>query len=147
MIRRANLNDLDDIMRMLTSYRNESPLDFHKTSSMAHARRIVEAVLKDAGVCFVAEDSSGVHGMLLAIYNNNVWSPEIIAVHELAYWVDINRRGTRSGYKLLKAYIDHCKQLKAEGKVEYYTVSKMSTSPNLDYGRFGFNKLEEMWSA
>ena len=147
MIRRATLNDIEDIMRMLASYRNESPLDFHKTSSMDHARRIVEAVLKDAGVCYLAEDSAGVHGMLLAIYNNNVWSPEVIAVHELAYWVNPERRGTRSGYKLLKAYIEHCKELKTQGKIEYYTVSKMITSPDLDYGRFGFSKLEEMWSA
>ena len=147
MIRIANKWDKEDIMRMLTSYQNHSPLEFHKGTGPAHASKIVDAIFLGAGVIFVAEDSAGIHGMLLAIKNPNVWDPEKMAMHELAYWVDVNRRGTRSGYRLLKAYIEHAKMLKNQGKIEYYTVSKMANSPDLDYGRFGFNKLEEMWSA
>ena len=147
MIRIANKWDKEDIMRMLESYQHYSPLGFHKTASLAHASKIVDTILLGAGVIFVAEDSAGIHGMLLAIYNRNVWTPDAMAMHELAYWVDVNRRGTRSGYKLLKAYIDYAKDLKEQDKIEYYTVSKMANSPDLDYGRFGFNKLEEMWHA
>lgn len=147
MIRQATPADKSDIMRMLESYQKHSPLGFHKTASLAHAGKIIDAVFEGSGVIFVAEDSAGIHGMLLAIYNRNVWTPDAIAMHELAYWVDVNRRGTRSGYKLLKAYIDYAKGLKEQGKIEYYTISKMVNSPDLDYGRFGFNKLEEMWSA
>ena len=147
MIRIATPNDKTDIMRMLISYQQHSPLEFHKQTNPAHASKILDAIFLGSGIIFVAEDASGVHGMLLAIYNRNVWDPEKIAMHELAYWVDVNRRGTRSGFKLLKTYIDHAKALKEQAKIEYYTVSKMANSPDLDYGRFGFNKLEEMWSA
>jgi hypothetical protein len=145
MIRIATANDKDAIMRMIGSYRNESPLDFHKTTSLEHAGKIVDAVFLGAGVCFVAEDTSGVHGMLLAIKNPNIWNPEVMALHELVYWVDVNKRGTRSGYRLLKEYCRYGEDLKQLHMIEYFTISKMVNSPDLDYGRFGFTLLESMW--
>lgn len=147
MIRIAKLEDRPALLRMLNLYRMESPLEFHKTISLDHADKIVLAVINGAGVCFIAEDTAGIHGMLLAIKNPNVWDPSIKAVHELAYWVDINKRGTRSGYRLLKAYVEYCDGLKKLGEIDYFTISKMVNSPDLDYGRFGFNKLEEMWRS
>ena len=147
MIRTATPRDKPALMRMLNSYRTASPLDFHKDTNEAHAGKIIDAVLLGAGICFVSEDKSGVHGMLLAIKNPNVWDPTVMALHELAYWVDINRRGTSSGYRLLKAYADYAQEQKTLGNIEYYTVSKMVTSPDLDYSRFGFTLLESMWRA
>ena len=146
MIRPATPWDGPAIESMLERYKNSSPLEFHKKTSIDFARKILAQIWAGAGVAFVAEDSSGIHGMIIAIKNRNIWDPEIITINELAYWVNPERRGTSSGYRLLKAYVDHCKALKETGEIEYYTVSKMSTSPDLDYGRFGFNKLEEMWS-
>ena len=147
MIRIATIKDKKDVMRMLGLYRMESPLDFHKTTSLDHAEKIVDSVLLGAGVCFVAEDASGIHGMLLAIKNPNIWNPEVMALHELAYWVDVNKRGGRSGYRLLKEYCRYGNDLKQLHMIEYFTVSKMITSPDLDYGRFGFTLLESMWRA
>lgn len=132
---------------MLNSYRDASPLEFHKDTNEAHAGKIIDAVLLGAGVCFVAEDSKDVYGMLLAIKNPNVWDPTVMALHELAYWVDPEMRGGSAGYKLLKTYADYAKEQKEKGAITYYTVSKMVTSPDLDYSRFGFSKLEEMWRA
>lgn len=147
MIRIATLKDKSAIVRMLESYRKHSPLEFHKTSPMEHGEKIIEAVLTGAGVCFVSEDADGIHGMLLAIKNPNIWNPAVMAIHELAYWVDEHKRGGTAGYKLLKMYVDYCKTMKDSGAIEYFTISKMVTSPNLDYNRFGFSKLEEMWRA
>ena len=145
MIRIATQTDMTAIMRMIGDYRLSSPLDFHKTTSLDHAGKIVEAVLLGAGVCFVAEDDAGVHGMLLAIKNPNIWNPEVMALHELVYWVDPSHRGGRSGYRLLKEYCRYGEDLKQLHLIEYFTVSKMVNSPDLDYGRFGFNLLESMW--
>ena len=147
MIRIAQAKDKDSIVRMLGDYRMSSPLEFHKTTSLDHAGKIVDAVLLGAGICFIAEDSKGIFVMLLAIKNPNVWNPEVMALHELAYWVDPDMRGGSAGYKLLKTYADYAKDLKDKGAITYYTVSKMVTSPDLDYSRFGFSKLEEMWRA
>lgn len=146
MIRPATPWDGPAIEKMLDRYKVESPLDFHKNSPTEFARKILAQIWAGAGVAFVSEDSAGVHGMIIAIKNPNVWDPTVVAMNELAYWVNPERRGTSAGYRLLKAYADYCKELKEQGKIDYYTISKMTTSPDLDYGRFGFNKLEEMWS-
>jgi RimJ/RimL family protein N-acetyltransferase len=146
MIRIATPWDGTSIEHMLDRYRNSSPLDFHKHTPMEYARKILAQIWAGRGVAFVSEDSSGITGMLIALKNPNMWDPTVITMNELAYWVNPERRGTSAGYRLLKAYVDYCKELKNKGEIEYYTVSKMSTSPDLDYGRFGFNRLEETWS-
>lgn len=146
MIRIATVWDQEDIIAMLEQYRNHSPLDFHKTTTDTSTRRLLTHIWAGAGVCFLSEDNDGIHGMLLAIRNPNIWNEQKYAMHELAYWVNPERRGSSAGYRLLKAYDEYCKNLKSQGSIEYYTVSKMVTSPDLDYSRFGFNRLEEMWS-
>jgi hypothetical protein len=35
--------------------------------------------------------------------------------------------------------------MKEEGRVTNFFISKMVNSPNLDYARYGFQKLEEFW--
>jgi GNAT superfamily N-acetyltransferase len=146
MIRSATRWDEDEVVLMLERYKRESPLVFHKTSSTEHARKILQHIWAGAGLCYVSYDEAGIHGMIIGIKNPNIWNPDIYAMHEMAFWVNPERRGTRAGYKLLKAYIEECKAMKEQGLIEYYTISKMINSPDLDYGRFGFNKLEEMWS-
>lgn len=147
MIRPATPLDKPALLRMLGSYRMASPLEFHKTTDLAHAGLIVDAILSGAGMAWVAEDSKDVYGMLLVIKNPNIWNPKVMALHELAYWVDPEMRGGSAGYKLLLHYTQYAEKLKQEGAITYYTVSKMVTSPDLDYSRFGFSKLEEMWRA
>jgi Acetyltransferase (GNAT) family len=146
MIRIATPWDGPQIEYMLDRYRNSSPLDFHKRTPMEYARKILAQIWAGRGVAFVSEDNTGITGMLIAIKNPNMWDPDVMTMNELAYWVNPESRGTTAGYRLLKAYVEYCKELKTAGEIEYYTVSKMSTSPDLDYGRFGFNRLEETWS-
>jgi N-acetylglutamate synthase-like GNAT family acetyltransferase len=68
-------------------------------------------------------------------------------MNELCYWIEPEWRGGTSGYRLLTAYKEHCDKLKSQGLIEAYTISKMVNSPDLDYGRFGFKKLEETWRS
>jgi hypothetical protein len=67
-------------------------------------------------------------------------------MNELAYWVNPEARGTSAGYRLLKTYVDIATIMKNSGEITYFTVSKMINSPDLNYERFGFKKLEETWS-
>jgi hypothetical protein len=49
------------------------------------------------------------------------------------------------GIRLLNQYIDYANQLKQEGRIKLFTITKMTTSPDLDYSRFEFQKIEENW--
>jgi hypothetical protein len=146
VIRLGNKFDTEQLIEMLKRYRECSPLEFHKNSTDEQARYILEQIFVGRGVVFVSvDDYEELNGMLIAIRNPNIWDPKLMCMNELAYWVNPESRGGTAGYRLLAAYKEYCEQAKSNGQIQYYTLSKMINSPNLDYEKFGFNKLEEMW--
>jgi hypothetical protein len=73
--------------------------------------------------------------------------PKILMLNELAYWVNPESRMSSAGYKLIKRYQEAAEELKQQNDIQAYTISKMVTSPDLKYDRFGFEKIEEMWGV
>lgn len=145
IIRQASAFDRPSIIEMLERYKQESPLAFHKNTSMTQANQIFNQVIAGAGVCFVAQEEKKIIGFLLAIKTANCWDPSVFGLQEMAYWVNPERRGSSAGYRLIKSYCDYAAEEKAKGNILYYTITKMCTSPDLDYGRFGFRFLESTW--
>jgi len=76
-----------------------------------------------------------------------MWSPKHVLMTEIAYWVEPECRGGTMGYRLLAEYKKRGDELKKNGRITNYLISKMSNSPNLQYQKFGFEKLEEFWVA
>lgn len=146
MIRQATKFDTDRIIEMLRNYRSATPWDrLAECDNELHVKRLLAHVFAGMGVIFLAEREDQTVGMLIAVKNANIWDPDLIVMNELCYWVDPEWRGGTSGYRLLSAYKEHCDRLKEQGLIEAYTISKMVNSPDLDYSRFGFQKLEETW--
>ena len=81
----------------------------------------------------------------MGIISPIVWCDKTFALYELAWYVKPEYRHKTIGYKLLKAYIDKAKELKDEGRIKLFTMTKMITSPDINYARFGFIKIEENW--
>ena len=145
-IRTADRFDFDIICDMLRNYRMATPWKrFASIDNEDWIKKLLTKILAGAGVAFIAEKDQQPVGMLLAIKNTNVWDPEIYLINELAYWVEPEHRGSTAGYKLIRTYVNYCTELKEQGAIEGFTISKMVNSPDLDYSRFGFEKLEEMW--
>jgi len=147
MIRQATAEDTEVIIEMLEHYKQASPLEIHKNTSQETARLILDMIFTQSrGVVLLADNQGKIEGMLIAIKNVNMWDKSAFCMNELAYWVEPEARYGSSGYKLLKTYTDFCEIMKSQGEIAYYTISKMVTSPDLKYERFGFKKLEETWS-
>jgi len=148
MIRQGTEKDLEQIISMLHEYKKSSPLELLHDIGDDTARLILDKIFNEQrGLVFVAENPAGsLDGMLIAIKNVNIWDHTIYCMNELCYWVNPDARGGSAGYKLLKGYIDTCEFMKRGGEIKYYTLSKMVSSPDLNYERFGFKKLEETWS-
>jgi GNAT superfamily N-acetyltransferase len=144
-IRLADRWDTECLVTLMHHYRDQSILKCHADTDEASTRQIIANVLGGLGFIFVAESQGEIIGMLMAIRNPNVWDHSVVCVNELAYWVEPEHRGGRAGYALLKRYQEFCQQLIDMKKISYYTITKMANSPDLDYGRFGFEKLEETW--
>ncbi len=147
-IREANRWDQPELTRMILDYRRQSPIEILRDcDNIENFHAILAQIWAGRGIVFVAERDSKLVGMLIAIIVPNVWDPQVLALQELAYWVDPEHRMSTAGYKLLKRYKEYGEQAKQDGWIEYYTISKMISSPDLKYDKLGFEKIEEMWRS
>ena len=148
MIRTASRFDIAQLVEMLRHYRSQTPLEcLAQADNEQHIIGLLDKLIAGMGVALVAEKNEQIIGMLLAVKMPSIWDPAIQAMTELADWVEPEHRGSTAGYRLLKEYKDICENKKTAGVINYYTISKMSNSPDLDYSRFAFEKLEETWRS
>jgi N-acetylglutamate synthase-like GNAT family acetyltransferase len=146
MIRKANKFDVDRIIEMLINYREQSPLNVLRLANdREYIEQMLSNILAGVGVIFVSEKDGVLIGMLIAAKFPNIWNPQIMQCSEIAYWVEPEHRGGTTAYRLIAAYVSECEELKKSKQIDFYTVSKMSNSPNLKYDRFGFEQLEQTW--
>jgi len=144
-IREATPVDLPQLLNMLRKYREQTPLDFlSEADNASYITQMLCEIMAGRGVVLVAEDD-GLMGMLIAGIHPSRWSPAHLLLTELAWWVEPKHRGGTAGHRLLKRYIEAGQKMKEQGRICNFFISKMSNSPNLDYGRFGFKYLEEFW--
>jgi len=146
-IRDASPFDIPDILDMLRSYRRLTPLPFLAEADDAeYVTKMLTELMVGKGLVLIA-DKDGIAGMLIAVIAPSMWSPKHLIMTEMAYWVEPECRGGTMGYRLLAEYKKRGDELKKNGRITNYLISKMSNSPNLQYQKFGFEKLEEFWVA
>lgn len=146
MIRKAQKEDTNQIIEMLKHYRENSPLDIlKKTNDENYIYLMINYILQDHGFIYVAEENNKLIGMIISAIVPNIWNQQIKQCSELAYWVEPEYRGGTIAYRLIKSYLSECEELKKIGKIDFYTISKMVNSPDLNYQKFGFKQLEETW--
>lgn len=146
-IRDASPFDIPDILDMLRSYRRLTPLPFLAEADDAeYVTKMLTELMAGKGLVLIA-DKDGIAGMLIAVISPSMWSPKHLIMTEMAYWVEPECRGGTMGYRLLAEYKQRGDELKKNGRITNYLISKMSNSPNLQYQKFGFEKLEEFWVA
>lgn len=146
-IRDASPFDIPDILGMLRSYRRLTPLPFLAEADDAeYVTQMLTELMAGKGLVLIA-DKDGIAGMLIAVIAPSMWSPKHLVMTEMAYWVEPECRGGTMGYRLLAEYKQRGDELKKNGRICNYLISKMSNSPNLQYQKFGFEKLEEFWVA
>ncbi|CAB4121934.1 hypothetical protein UFOVP17_29 [uncultured Caudovirales phage] len=144
MIRQANKFDKPQIIEMLQMFRDESPIQqYKKLNNAEYINRLIDSIIAGRGVIFIAD---GI-GMIMGITIPTIWDDTKLALYELAWYVKPEYRSTAAltGYRLFRTYVDYAKQLKSDGKIVLYTMAKMTTSPDINYGKYGFTKIEESW--
>ena len=108
------------------------------------ALMILTRILAGGGIALVSEKDKTITGMLLAVKSPYLWDNSKFVMREIAYWVEEEYRGGNYGYRLLKEYVNHCNELKEQGKICNYTMSQLE-GQTLDYSRFGFEPVEQTW--
>jgi N-acetylglutamate synthase-like GNAT family acetyltransferase len=142
MIRQATKYDKIQLQNMMRMFRDESPIEQYKDiDNPDYFNSIIDSIIAGRGVIFVEDNI----GFIMGIISPVVWCDKTLALYELAWYVKPEYRHKTVGYKLLKAYIDKAKELKNQGRIKLFTMTKMTTSPDINYARFGFTKIEENW--
>jgi hypothetical protein len=135
------------ILEMLRHYRSMSPVTMIKNINDAdHIMRLLTHLYAGGGLALLSYKEEIPTGMLLAMIDMNAWDPTLYVLREMAYWVEPDYRGTTCGYRLLKRYVEIGNEMIEKNRIKKYTISKMVNSPDLDYGKLGFRKIEETWT-
>lgn len=142
MIRQATKYDRIQLQEMIRMFRDESPIEQYKDiDNPDYFNSLVDSIIAGRGVIFIEDNV----GFIIGLISPVIWCDKTLAMYELAWYVKPEYRMGIVGVRLLKAYIDYAKQLKEQGRIKLFTITKMVSSPDFDYSKLGFKKIEENW--
>lgn len=142
MIRQATKYDKTEVIRLMKLFRAESPVkQIYFEDDEEHWHKLLDNIFAGAGAVFLEHGK----GLLMCMVLQSVWSSKVFGLHELAWYVEPQYRNGTTGFKLLKAYLDYADELKESKRINFCILSKLPQTPNLDYTKFGFAKLDENW--
>jgi N-acetylglutamate synthase-like GNAT family acetyltransferase len=142
MIRQATRHDKKQIIELMKLFRDESKIEYVKNlRDETYINKLLDTILAGAGIIFIEDNV----GLIMALITPTIWCDKTMQMQELAWYVKPEKRNTSIGYRLLKKYVEHGKELKQQGRISIFAIAKMVTSPDIKYGKFGFTKLDENW--
>jgi len=149
MIRRATIQDYDDIMAMMINFANSSPYSaLHNPKyNDAYIRRLLDSFGKE-GVILLGIQTHQTHqtdqtvGMLIAQIQTDAWLPHVKTMKEVAWWVEPEHRMSTLGYRLLKEYVNIGKTLVDKEVISGFTLTNMEISPDFDLEKRGWRPIE-----
>lgn len=142
MIREATRYDKRQIIEMMKQFREESRIfQLQQIDNESYWNQLLDNIFAGQGIVFIKD---GV-GLIMGVVMPTIWCNKSYVLHEFAWWVKPEHRLGTAGYKLVRAYIEYGKKLKDEGRILFFTLSKLANTPDLDYAKLGFNKLDENW--
>lgn len=142
MIRQANKYDKTQIIEMMKLFRAEA--DFKELQGIDNEpywNELLDNIFAGQGIIFIEENK----GLIMGLITPTVWCNKTFVMHELAWYVKPEQRNTTIGYRLFISYLNYAKKIKEEGRIKYFTMSKLDVSPNLKYEKYGFRKKDENW--
>jgi GNAT superfamily N-acetyltransferase len=142
VIRQATRYDKQQIIEMMKEFRDSSGIpELAEATDEVYFNALLDRMIAGQGVIYIAEGKGLIMGLVLP----SLWSDKILGLHEIAWYVRPEFRGSTVGFRLLDAYLKHAQEMKRTGRVKYLTISKMDNSPDLKYQRYGFRKKDENW--
>jgi hypothetical protein len=141
MIRLATRYDIPRLLEIVEAYAYENPI---KTlgKTQHHNPKHVEQLLFNIilGKGFILIDNH-MRGALIAIKQNNIWSPDVKELHELLWWVEPEHRNGSVGGRLWKEFDKIGTEMLSRGDVDYVITSVSAKGPLIDYTKRGYKAV------
>ena len=137
MIRQATKFDKTEIIKIMKQFRLEADLpEYVSAENEQYWNLLLDTILAGKGVIFIEEGK----GLLMAMIHPTIWDNTVLTMQELAWYVKPEFRNSTIGYRLLKSYIEYGNELKEDGRIKFFSISKMDTSPDIKYQNLGLGK-------
>ena len=141
-MRQANHFDRKEIIKMMVEFRDSADfVEISASTNTTNVNRLLDQIFAGAGAIFYEPDK----GLLASLIAPSIWDHEVLILHEIAWYVRPQYRGSRIGFKLFKAYLEYGKELKNSGRIQYFTMTKLDSSPDFKYARYGFRVKDINW--
>jgi N-acetylglutamate synthase-like GNAT family acetyltransferase len=148
-IRLANKFDLPRMLEMIQHFSEQGNMPKQLSNDeldLLYINKLFHHLILGAGIVLVAEKNNEVVGLIMGIKNSNIWYPSQIVLSELIFWIEPEHRKGRIGYNLLKEYNKLAEEMRQQNKITMYTMTKTIHFNQINYERFGYNKIEETWA-
>lgn len=111
------------------------------TKDIEHLCKITWLVQQHGYIWLAFKDQQPV-GLLMAVKEPNMWLPSARELKELVWYVVPEARESTVGGKLFLQYCRKGDELLAQGKIQGYFTTQMTTTKNIDLERRGFKQTE-----
>jgi hypothetical protein len=141
MIRLATRYDIPRLLEIVEAYAYENPIEtLGKTEhhNPKHVEQLLFSIILGKG--FILIDNH-MRGALIAIKQNNIWSPDVKELHELLWWVEPEHRNGSVGGRLWKEFDKIGTEMLERNDVDFVITSVSAHGPLIDYTKRGYKAV------
>jgi hypothetical protein len=148
IIRHGNKFDVNNILHMVKEFVMESQLSdsIKQNLDNEYINKLYHHLILGGGLMLVVEHENELIGMIAGIKSPNIWNQTDQSLREILFYIKPEHRKGRVAYKLLTEYNKSAQELLDNKKISNYTMTKNQYTDQIDYSRFGYNKIEETWA-
>jgi hypothetical protein len=145
-IRLADRSDLNCVSDLVVEFLGNTSYGIHTADNinLQYIRRLVFNILH-VGYIWLLEDENNLVGLLAAVKEPNMWIPEKTSMRELIWYVKPEYRGTVSAGKLFIKFCAEGDALLAQGLIQGYFTTRMTTTADYDLESRGFRLTEKLY--
>jgi hypothetical protein len=96
------------------------------------------SIIQGKGFIYI---DNNMRGAIIAIKQNNIWSPKVRELHELLWWVEPEYRNGTIGGRLWKAFDSQAQKMLDLGNVDLVSTSISANGPLIDYTKRGYKAV------
>lgn len=141
MIRQATRYDIPRLLEIVEAYAYENPIKILGETCNHFPRHVEEllfSIIQGKGFIYI---DNNMRGAIVAIKQNNIWSPKVRELHELLWWVEPEYRNGTIGGRLWKAFDIHAQEMLDLGNVDIVSTSISANGPLIDYTKRGYKAV------
>ena len=145
MIRLATRYDIKELIHLVKEYSKEAPCklaSIEENFNKEHIENLLFQIIIGRGFIVIDDEYKG---FIIGLITKNVWSENVMELHELAWWVKSEFRNTSLGGRLWIEFNKYADDLIKQNRVQIVFVSSMVSSPKLDYEKRGYELLEKTY--